>query len=105
MCGIRQLQFTVGSPVANFNADLNTTNLPWATMGDAAWFTETTNTYNGAPSAAQSGSVTGGQASTLSVTVNGPGTLTFYWSSIANEPKGFDYEFDIDGNYAEQYYR
>jgi PKD repeat protein len=93
-------QFTVGSPVADFNADLSTTNLPWATMGDAAWFTETTNTYNGAPSAAQSGSVINGQASTLSVTVNGPGTLTFYWSSIANGP-GFYYEFDIDGNYAD----
>jgi len=94
------VQFTVGSPVADFNADLGTTNLPWATMGDTAWFTETTNTYNGAPSADQSGSVTNGQASTLSVVVNGPGTLTFYWSSIANGP-GFDYEFDIDGNYAD----
>jgi uncharacterized repeat protein (TIGR03803 family) len=94
-------QFTVGSPVANFNADLNTTNLPWATMGDAAWFTETTNTYNGAPAAAQSGSVTGSQASTLSVTVTGPGTLTFYWSSIANDPDaGFSCEFDVDGNYS-----
>jgi uncharacterized repeat protein (TIGR03803 family) len=94
-------QFTVGSPVANFNADLNTTNLPWATMGDAAWFTETTNTYNGAPAAAQSGSVTGSQASTLSVIVNGPGTLTFFWSSIANDPSGgFSCEFDVDGNYS-----
>jgi uncharacterized repeat protein (TIGR03803 family) len=91
------VQFTVGSPVANFNADLNTANLPWATMGDAAWFTETTNTYNGAPAAAQSGSVTGGQSSTISVIVNGPGTLTFYWSSIANDPnQGFDCEFYID---------
>ncbi|MGA2684345.1 MAG: choice-of-anchor tandem repeat GloVer-containing protein [Verrucomicrobiota bacterium] len=94
------VQFTVGTPVANFNADLGTTNLPWATMGDTAWFTETTNTYNGAPSADQSGSVTNGQASTLSVVVTGPGTLTFFWSSIANGP-GFDYEFDIDGNYAD----
>lgn len=94
-------QFTVGGPVADFNADLNTTNLPWATMGDAAWFTETTNTYNSAPAAAQSGSVTGGQASTLSVIVNGPGTLTFYWSSIANDPNtGFSLEFDVDGNYS-----
>jgi uncharacterized repeat protein (TIGR03803 family) len=95
------VQFTVGSPVADFNTDLNTADLPWATMGDNAWFTETTNTYNGAPSAAQSGSVTGGQASTLSVTVNGPGTLTYYWSSIANDPnQGFSYEFDVDGNYS-----
>jgi uncharacterized repeat protein (TIGR03803 family) len=95
------VQFTVGSPVANFNADLGTTNLPWATMGDSAWFTETTNTYNGAPTADQSGSVTNSQASTLSVTVNGPGTLTFYWSSIANDPNaGFSCEFDVDGNYS-----
>jgi len=95
------VQFTVGSPVADFNADLNTTDLPWATMGDAAWFTETTNTYNGAPAAAQSGSVTGGQSSTLSVIVTGPGTLTFYWSSIANDPDGgFSCEFDVDGSYS-----
>ena len=94
-------QFTVGSPVANFNADLNTTNLAWATMGDAAWFTETTNTYNAAPAAAQSGSVTASQSSTLSVIVTGPGTLTFYWSSIANDPNaGFSCEFDVDGNYS-----
>ena len=93
------VQFTVGSPVANFNADLNTTNLPWATMGDAAWFTETTNTYNGATAAAQSGSVTGSQASTLSVVVNGPGTLTYSWSTIANDNNaGFSCEFDVDGN-------
>jgi len=91
-------QFTVGSPVANFNADLGTTNLPWATMGDSAWFTETTNTYNGAPSADQSGSVTGSQASTLSVVVTGPGTLTYYWSTIANG--GFNCEFDVDGIYS-----
>jgi uncharacterized repeat protein (TIGR03803 family) len=95
------VQFTVGSPVADFNAALGTTDLPWATMGDAAWFTETTNTYNGAPAAAQSGSVTGGQSSTLSVTVNGPGTLTYYWSSIANDSnEGFSCEFDVDGNYS-----
>ena len=91
-------QFTVGNPVANFNADLGTTGLPWATMGDAAWFTETTNTYNGAPAADQSGSVTGSQASTLSVIVTGPGTLTFYWSTIASG--SFSCEFEVDGNYS-----
>jgi len=85
----------------DFNSALGTTNLPWATSGDSAWVVETTNTYNGSPSAAQSGPVTGSQTSTLSVTVTGPGTLTFYWSSIANDPnQGFDYEFDIDGSYA-----
>jgi RHS repeat-associated protein len=83
----------------DFNASLNTSNLPWATSGDTSWFVETTNTYDGV-SAAQSGSVINNQSSTISVTVTGPGTLTFYWSSIANDPNGgFNYEFDLDGGY------
>lgn len=95
------VQFVVGSQVSDFNSDLGTTNLPWATTGDSAWFTETTNTYNGTPSADQSGSVTNGEASTLSVVVTGPGTLTYYWSSIANDfNQGFSCEFDVDGNYS-----
>ena len=86
---------------AELNAALGTTNLNWATSGDTSWFLETANTYNGAPSAAQSGSVTYGQSSTLSATVTGPGTLTFYWSSIANDTNGgFSCEFDVDGNYS-----
>jgi RHS repeat-associated protein len=83
----------------DFNGALNTTNLTWTTGGDTSWFVETTNTYDSA-SAAQSGSVTNNQSSILSVTVTGPGTLTFYWSSIANDPNGgFNYEFDLDGGY------
>jgi hypothetical protein len=83
----------------DFNAALNTTGLTWTTSGDTSWFVETTNTYNGAPAAAQSGSVTYSQTSTLSTTVTGPGTLTFYWSSIANDPnQGFDYEFYLDND-------
>jgi hypothetical protein len=81
-----------------FGAALGTSNLTWTTSGDTSWFVETTNTYNGAPFAAQSGSVTNEQSSTLSVTVTGPGTLTFYWSSIANDPNGgFDLEFATNG--------
>ena len=82
---------------SDLNTVLNTTGLTWTTGGDANWFVETTNTYNGDPAAARSGSVTNDQSSTLSVTVTGPGTLTFYWSSIAEDPnQGFDYEFYID---------
>ncbi|HEY3761735.1 MAG TPA: LamG-like jellyroll fold domain-containing protein [Verrucomicrobiae bacterium] len=77
---------------------LNATNLQWSTSGDADWFVETTNTFDDI-SAAQSGSITGAQSSTLSTTVTGPGTLTFSWSSIANDPNyGFDLEFNIDGS-------
>ncbi len=100
---VTQLYSNPGSTAVaqDFNAALNTTNLPWTTSGDSSWFVENTNDNDGI-SAAQSGSVTGSQSSTLSVTVTGPGTLSFYWSSIANDPDGgFDYEFDIDGNYAD----
>jgi len=99
---VAQLYTSPGSTLAvmpNFNAALNTTNLVWTTIGHADWLVESTNTYDGV-SAAQSGSVANSQSSTLSVTVTGPGTLTFYWSSIANDPhRGFDYEFDLDGSY------
>jgi len=83
---------------SDFNTVLNTTGLTWTTSGDANWFVETTNTYNGDPAAAQSGSVTNSQTSTISVTVTGPGTLTFYWAS-QDDCNNFYYEFDIDGSY------
>jgi len=87
---------------STFAVALNTSGLAWTTSGDSNWSVETTNTYNGAPAAAQSGSVTDNKSSTLSVTVTGPGTLTFAWSSIAEDPNGgFNYEFDIDGHYAD----
>ncbi len=81
----------------DFNPALNTTGLPWMTSGDANWFVESTNTWNGSPAAAQSGSVINSQSSTLSVTVAGPGTLTFYWAS-QDDCNNFYYEFAIDGN-------
>ena len=98
---IASLHANPGSTAANvggndFDIALNTTNLTWTTSGDTDWFTENTYTYDGIE-AAQSGSVTNNQSSTLSVTVTGPGTVTFYWSSIANDPnQDFDYEFYID---------
>lgn len=89
----------------SFGTALGAPGLAWTTSGDTSWLTETTNTYAGSSAAAQSGSVTGSQSSTLSVTVTGPGTLTFYWSSIANDPnQGFDCEFDIDGNDTDDLY-
>jgi hypothetical protein len=86
----------------DFNTALNTTGLAWTTSGDSNWFVETTNTHDNV-AAAQSGNVTGNQSSTLSVTVTGPGTLTFYWAS-QDDCDNFDYEFDIDGNYEDDIY-
>ena len=87
---------------SDFNQALNTTGLTWTTSGTASWFVETTNTHDNV-SAAQSGSVTNSQTSSLSTTVTGPGTLTFYWASL-DGCNNFDYEFDIDGNFQTDIY-
>src|ERR1035441_8142475 len=79
----------------DFNVALGTTYLNWATSGDTSWFVETTNTYNGAPAAAQSGSVTNNQTSVLTTTITGPGTLTFYWQNTS--VNNLYLEFDLDG--------
>ena len=96
-----EIAILAGNGTSTLAAALGTTNLTWTTTGDTSWRVETTNTYTSSQSAAQSGSVTQQQTSTLSATVTGPGTLSFFWSSIANDPNGgFRYEFDIDGSYA-----
>jgi internalin A len=56
------------------------TNLVFTTGGDAPWFVEATNTYNGAPAALQSGHLAYNQGSWLSATIIGPGTLSFWWN-------------------------
>jgi len=84
---------------AALGAALNATNLTWTLLGDAPWFVETTNTYNSV-SAVQSGSLLDSQSAILETTVTGPGTLTFCWSSMANDDS-FDLEFDMDGNYVD----
>ncbi|MGD1086262.1 MAG: LamG-like jellyroll fold domain-containing protein [Verrucomicrobiota bacterium] len=77
---------------------LGASNLVWTTTGDAAWFVETTNTYSTNAAAAQSGSLLEDQSSLLQATVTGPGTLSFYWQTMANSDD-FDLEFDVDGGY------
>jgi hypothetical protein len=81
----------------NFASAIGVTGLPVTTTGDAPWFVEHTNTYQGVLTAAQSGVISNSQQSTLSITVTGPGKLTFYWSSQDNDPnQGMDYEFYLD---------
>lgn len=92
------------SGLGNFNSALGTTGLNWTTSGDTDWFIEDTNTDGISSTAAQGGQVEGSQASTLSVTVTGPGSLTFYWSSQDLNGGSFDYEFDIDGQYQDDIY-
>jgi hypothetical protein len=81
-----------------FGSSLGTTNLSWSTSGDTAWFLESTNTANGDAMAAESGIATNYQTSTLTLTVNGPANLTFYWAAQAINPYNFDYEVYLDGD-------
>ena len=76
---------------------LDATNLTWTTYGDAEWFGETTNSYDGV-SAAQSGAMQDGDSSVLQTTIVGPGTVTFYWETLGHADE-FDLEFDNNGVY------
>lgn len=79
----------------DFNVALNTTNLTWTTGGDANWFIETTNTFDGV-SAAQSGVITDSQTNWIETTVTADGELSFYWKVSSEED--FDYlTFYING--------
>jgi uncharacterized repeat protein (TIGR03803 family) len=80
----------------SFGFALNTTNLVWTTGGDASWFVESTNTYDGV-TAAQSGLITDGQTNWIQTTVPSDGQLSFYWKVSSED--GYDYlTFYINGN-------
>jgi alpha-tubulin suppressor-like RCC1 family protein len=91
-----------GPPIASpytLAQALNATNLTWTTFGNAAWFSEVTNSHDGI-AAAQSGAISNSMSSGLETTVIGPGTLTFWW--MVSSEEYFDFlSFYIDGtNYA-----
>jgi len=71
------------------------TNLSFTTDGDAGWFSQAAMAfYDG--DAAQSGEIVDEQESLIQTTVDGAGTLSFYWK-VSSEV-GYDYlEFYIDG--------
>jgi hypothetical protein len=73
---------------------LNATNLTWITGGDAPWFIQTTNTFDGTL-AAQSGHVVNNRDSWLE-TVAGPGLVSFWWATSSEF--GCDFlEFSVNG--------
>ena len=85
------------APAGTLAQAVNATNLTWATSGATSWFAETTNTHDG-NAAAQSGVLTGSQTNSLSTTITGPGTVTFWWSTITpSDDFDFDLVFWLDG--------
>jgi alpha-tubulin suppressor-like RCC1 family protein len=81
--------------VVDFTASLNATNLTWSSSGNAPWFPETGITHDGI-AALQSGSLSGNQQSTVSTTVSGPGTLSFWWK-VSSETNNDYVNFTVDG--------
>jgi hypothetical protein len=77
---------------------LNATNLTWTTGGSAGWSGQTSITHDGV-AAAQSGRIGNNQESWIQTTVNGPGTLTFWWKVSSDD---FSYP---PGNYYGDYLR
>jgi len=74
---------------------VDATSLTWTAGGNASWFGQSATSYNGGD-AAQSGGIVDSQISSVQTTVNGPGSLTFYWK-VSSE-SGYDYlNFYIDG--------
>lgn len=80
-------QFTVLVPLTLSDA-LDRPGLLWTNLGAAAWTAQTNVTHDGVD-AARSGVIGNNQASTLSTTVEGPGTLSFWWR-VSSEP---NYDF------------
>ena len=81
--------------VVDFNESLNATNLLWSSGGDQPWYPETSITHDGI-AALQSGAISGNQQSTVQTSVNGPGTLSFWWM-VSSETNNEYVNFSVDG--------
>ena len=74
---------------------LDATSLAWQQGGAAQWFGQSVESRDGID-AGQSGDIGDGQASWMEASVEGPGTLTFWWS-VSSEAS-YDYlRFALDG--------
>ena len=82
--------------VVDFMEAANATNLVWSSGGNQPWFPETATTHDGV-AALQSGAIAGGQQSALLTTVNGPGTLSFWWK-VSSETNNDYASFSVDGS-------
>jgi hypothetical protein len=90
-----QVSFTTNQSNIQLCDALDNCNLTFVTGGAASWFGQTQVSQDGVD-AAQSGVITHEQESFLTTTVNGSGTLSFFWK-VSSEPD-FDFlELRIDG--------
>lgn len=94
---------TVSSRIVRLQTLAEALDVPlWtvATDGDAQWFVEESAGRNGG-SCARSGAIGDEQFSTINTTVNGAGTLTFWWRTDCEDDPDYDswdfLAFEVDG--------
>ena len=69
----------------------------WSSEGSASWFGQTNVTHDG-EDAARSGAITHSQSSSLTTTLQGPGTFTFWWRT-SSEPTYDRLEFRLNNEF------
>ncbi|MFH1595911.1 MAG: C10 family peptidase [Pseudomonadota bacterium] len=85
-----------GVPIITLNQALDNNRLSFTTGGSDSWFGQDTTWYYGG-SAALSGAILDGQTSWLQTTVQGPGTMTFYWKISTGSGDWFRWYLDSVG--------
>jgi len=84
-----------GSTPSSFLSEALDTTLDFTTGGSSDWFYQVETTYYDLD-AAQSGEILDEQESWIQTTVDGPGTLSFYWK-VSSETNYDFLQFHIDG--------
>ena len=94
---VRVLSFTVSDPVQTvpLPTALDNQALSFTTGGNGSWFGQTGTSHDGTD-AAQSGSITNSQSTWLETTVDGPGTIGFWWNTSC-ETNYDGLVFTVDG--------
>ena len=75
---------------------LNATNFVWETFGDCPWTVDPINWAHDGTAAAVGTVQLPGQQSVLQTTVEGPGTLSFWWQ-VDQPTVGFNYRVKVNG--------
>jgi len=82
-------------PVIDLAEAVDSFDLFFTTVGEAAWIGHTVVTHDGTD-AARSGRIFDNQASTMETMVNGPGTVSFWWK-VSSETNADHLAFYING--------
>ena len=83
-------------PTVPLGFALNATNLAWSTSGDAVWHGLTGVSHDGV-AAAETGPIADNQTSSLTTTVTGPATLSFWWK-VSSQTNADFLSFASSGN-------